>query len=293
MPSSSAKPAPERSGTEPVCWVCLEGGDSGELLHENGELHSGGCACRGAAGFAHLPCLMKMAQANPARWTTCPTCTQPWTGSTSLCLALSRHRLAAELDDEPEHFNASWQLIDALRDSDMRFSTISPAARSGLAEMRPRVTPETLATALAPAVEDAAARGITHLSLSLIAPVTPRTAVALADPCTDQRFATLARDLARPGGPEISVTVFPLVRLRDGDSPALDALQPLSFDPDAPTRPGGLTRCRGGDDALTTYPFFIEPWRPDSDIAGRYAAALADRLALHLSTQLTEDKARP
>ena len=49
---------------------------------------------------------MKMAQANPARWTTCPTCTQPWTGSTSLCLALSRHRLAAELDDEPEHFNA-------------------------------------------------------------------------------------------------------------------------------------------------------------------------------------------
>ena len=111
MPSSSA------SGTEPVCWVCLEGGDSGELLHENGELHSGGCACRGAAGFAHLPCLMKTAQANPARWTTCPTCTQPWTGSTSLCLALSRHRLAAELDDEPEHFNASWQLIDALRDS--------------------------------------------------------------------------------------------------------------------------------------------------------------------------------
>ena len=50
-----------------------------------------------------------------------------------------------------------------------------------------------------------------------------------------------------------------------------------------PTAPG----------APTTYPFFIEPWRPDGDITGRYAATLADRLALHLADRLTEDKARP
>ena len=96
-----------------------------------------------------------------------------------------------------------------------------------------------------------------------------------------------------PEGPEIDVTIFPLVRLREGDTPDLTALQPLSFDPDAPSRPGGLTRCQNGATSHTTYPFFIEPWRPDSDITGRYAAALADRMALHLMTQLTEDEARP
>ncbi|MGR3804786.1 MAG: hypothetical protein ACU0AY_15010 [Marinibacterium profundimaris] len=183
---------------------------------------------------------------------------------------------------------------DALRSgADTRFAAIPAATRSELAEMRPRVTPETLAEALEPAVADAAARGITQLSLTLIAPVTPRTAVALADPCTDQRFASLARDLSRPDGPEISVTVFPLVRLRPGDAPDLETLQPLSFDPDAPSRPAGLTRCRAAPGAPTTYPFFIEPWRPDGDITGRYAATLADRLALHLADRLTEDKARP
>ena len=183
---------------------------------------------------------------------------------------------------------------DALRGgAATRFATIPSTARAELAEMRPRVTPESLADALAPAVADAAARGITDLSLNIIAPVTPRTALALTDPCTDSRFATLARDLSLPEGPEIDVTIFPLVRLREGDTPDLTALQPLSFDPDAPSRPGGLTRCQNGATSHTTYPFFIEPWRPDSDITGRYAAALADRMALHLMTQLTEDEARP
>lgn len=183
---------------------------------------------------------------------------------------------------------------DALRSgADTRFATISPAARTALAEMRPRVSPENLATVLEPAVKDAATRGVTDLTLAILAPVTPRTAVALTDPCTDQRFATLAQDLAHPDGPEVSVAVFPLVRLRDGDAPDLTALQPLSFDPDAPTRPAGLTRCMspGGDTAV--YPYFIEPWRPAGDIPGRFTAALSDRLAQHLSTQLTEDKARP
>ncbi|MAC80606.1 MAG: hypothetical protein CML66_21365 [Rhodobacteraceae bacterium] len=183
---------------------------------------------------------------------------------------------------------------DALRTgADTRFATIPAAARTALAEMRPRISPENLALALEPAIRDAAARGVSDLSLALIAPATPRTAVALTDPCTDQRFATLAQDLTLPNGPRITVSVFPLVRLRDGDAPDLAGLQPLTFDPDAPTRPAGLTRCRLASETLTTYPYFIEPWRPAGDIPGRYTAALSDRLALHLSTQLTEDKARP
>ncbi|WP_428925343.1 hypothetical protein [Marinibacterium sp. SX1] len=185
---------------------------------------------------------------------------------------------------------------DALRGgAATRFATIPPAARSALAEMRPRVTPETLAAALAPALRDAADRGVGALSVNLIAPVTPRTAVALGDPCADPRLASLSRDLADiagPDGPEVALAVYPLVRLRPGDAPDLAGLQPLAFDPDAPSRPAGLTRCAGSDAALTIYPFFIEPWRPDGDIAGRYAAALADRLALHTAAQLTEDKAR-
>ncbi|MEM8729477.1 MAG: hypothetical protein AAGF79_06115 [Pseudomonadota bacterium] len=186
---------------------------------------------------------------------------------------------------------------DALRrGAATRFATIPAAERADLGEMRPRLTPTTLASSLTAAVRDAAERGVTHLSLNLIAPVTPRTAVALSDPCADRRFASLLDDLAAPGaqdGPEISLTVFPLVRLRPEDTPDLSAFQPLSFDPDAPSRPGGLTRCLSSGDKVTTYPFFIEPWRPDGDIAGRYAAALADRLALHMMTQLTEDTARP
>ena len=155
------------------------------------------------------------------------------------------------------------------------------------------MTPETLAASLSRLVDQAAAQGLTDLSLTLIAPITPRTVAELTDPCADPRYGQLARELNRADGPKVTLTVFPITRLRPEDTPDLTTIEPLALDPDAPTRPGGLTRCLAPPSGTSIYPFFVEPWRPDSDIAGRYTAALADRLARHLSTQLTQDQPRP
>ena len=43
-----------------TCWVCCEGADS-----PNGAPSPTGCACRGSAGFAHLPCLIDSARYRP------------------------------------------------------------------------------------------------------------------------------------------------------------------------------------------------------------------------------------
>lgn len=83
-----------------VCYICLEeeGADTkGEV--ENPLVRD--CSCRGAAGFAHLPCIIQYAkekskQANdmsPAAltafsvpWQTCPNCKQPYKNKLSLNL---------------------------------------------------------------------------------------------------------------------------------------------------------------------------------------------------------------
>ena len=91
------------------CTVCLEecerGGDS-----PDGRLLQGGCACRGAAGLAHVQCRVKVAEhadegdnaAYNAAWAVCGVCNQGYTGETMLQLAraLMARWEHADADDE-------------------------------------------------------------------------------------------------------------------------------------------------------------------------------------------------
>lgn len=75
----------------PTCYICLEEGD---------ELHHGGCACRGDAGFFHISCAVAAAQqSNETMWHTCPTCKEVYTGQARLALVRQRVELCT---DEPE-----------------------------------------------------------------------------------------------------------------------------------------------------------------------------------------------
>lgn len=165
-----------------------------------------------------------------------------------------------------------------------RFATLPETTASDLANQRPGVTAESLIAQLSTTVIEAGRQGISHLNLTLIAPATPPD--ALANPCADPRFARLARDLIRPDGPEVSLTILPIARLEPDDRPDLSAFAPLILDPQAPSRPGGLTRCLAPPPGTSIYPFFVEPWRPAGTIPGRYSAALSDRLARDLSDRL-------
>ena len=76
----------------PSCWICCEG----ELLI------STGCACRGSAGFVHLPCLVAAATHDVDLWTTCPLCRQEYTGEADLGLARARWELVCNRPAEDE-----------------------------------------------------------------------------------------------------------------------------------------------------------------------------------------------
>ena len=72
--AAPATPNPLLLGAE--CYVCLGSGDDLVWL---------GCACRGAAGFAHEGCIVEAARQqghNPPadHWTDCPTCKQTYVG---------------------------------------------------------------------------------------------------------------------------------------------------------------------------------------------------------------------
>ncbi len=75
-----------------ACWVCCDGGDSGELL-------SMGCACRGSGGWAHVDCLVQLATCDVERWVSCSTCRQDFTGDMEVSLARARWR---RVQDRPE-----------------------------------------------------------------------------------------------------------------------------------------------------------------------------------------------
>ena len=68
---------PWRQGEDGVCFICLDTSPS--------PIQSG-CACRGAAGLAHLSCRVEAAEAlveqtqSPEWWWTCQTCKQQFTG---------------------------------------------------------------------------------------------------------------------------------------------------------------------------------------------------------------------
>jgi hypothetical protein len=99
-------------GARGHCWICLEGnrdyergsagaagGSSvGPLLHQ-------GCGCRGAAGFAHLPCLVDYAARQPRsgdllQCKQCRTCGQSFTGDMRLGLAQAHWEMVQGLPAE-------------------------------------------------------------------------------------------------------------------------------------------------------------------------------------------------
>ena len=97
------------------CWVCCEGVDS-----PNGAPSPTGCACRGSAGFAHLPCLVAAARnqlgPQPAEyWHTCPTCKQGYTGATLLGLARAHWELVRRLYGDELRYHAASMLGNALQ----------------------------------------------------------------------------------------------------------------------------------------------------------------------------------
>ena len=98
--SDAPVPAPAAAESdERVCWVCLEPHVRATRSGAR-ELARCGCACRGSgAGWAHLPCLIRAAQHQPAMWDECPTCKHEYSGSMMLNLARTRARLAEEAFD--------------------------------------------------------------------------------------------------------------------------------------------------------------------------------------------------
>jgi len=77
------------------CYVCLDGGAG----------LARGCACRGAAGFAHVGCLARSAEVDIGdgldHWHTCRNCRQPYHGAVQLALgrACWRRHASAPPDD--------------------------------------------------------------------------------------------------------------------------------------------------------------------------------------------------
>jgi tetratricopeptide (TPR) repeat protein len=69
--------------SDDICWVCCEGESHSPLLFT-------GCGCRGSSGLAHISCLVQAATHNVDRWTSCPTCTQDFTGECEIGLARAR-----------------------------------------------------------------------------------------------------------------------------------------------------------------------------------------------------------
>lgn len=83
---------------EPTCPICL---DTAGRTRASALLNVG-CACRGAAGRAHLRCLVEYAKpeitvSDSWRWRGCPTCKQPYTGPVQLGLARTQWALTRHL----------------------------------------------------------------------------------------------------------------------------------------------------------------------------------------------------
>ena len=81
----------------PYCNICLDGGEDPLPAQR-------GCACRGDAGLAHTACLAQVAARKESGlhqgWSTCPTCSQDYTGAMELGL---KRTLVHRLRTRPRH----------------------------------------------------------------------------------------------------------------------------------------------------------------------------------------------
>ena len=99
----------------PSCTICLDGRDEPLPVQR-------GCACRGAAGLAHVACQAQAAACKGAgwdpAWARCPTCGQAYTGGMQLGLA---HEVVRRLEkrgpEDHHHLVAQASLGQALKDA--------------------------------------------------------------------------------------------------------------------------------------------------------------------------------
>ena len=71
-----------------TCWVCLEPAGERRTRSRRCELQRG-CSCRGSAGWAHFPCLLRVTDQQEALGkdgASCPMCKQQYTGELELAL---------------------------------------------------------------------------------------------------------------------------------------------------------------------------------------------------------------
>ena len=95
--------APPPEQCEHECYLCLEVAGRPTRSGDRKLLHTG-CGCRGSAGRAHLPCLVRAAEHNPYSWVKCSTCKHDFTGETQLELAQKRcGRARSRLPDALGH----------------------------------------------------------------------------------------------------------------------------------------------------------------------------------------------
>lgn len=98
-----------------ACFVCLDSDGGAVAL---------GCACRGESAYAHVGCMVSAAThgCDKAKWSTCGTCTEDFTGEMQMGLAFAHYKHSVEqglFDVDPEtgasRLNLS-EVISAVRD---------------------------------------------------------------------------------------------------------------------------------------------------------------------------------
>jgi hypothetical protein len=144
----------------------------------------------------------------------------------------------------------------------------------------------TLLQALRGTVRSARADGFRRLDLVMTPVVQSNRTSMTPDPCTLPALDRLVEELGRAPGLDITLSVFPLMKLQEGQSPDLSTLEPMGLSVPAPVAAGGLYRCRATDSVLSVFPFLVEPWRDATDALPRYTLAVSDQLAALLADRI-------
>jgi tetratricopeptide (TPR) repeat protein len=101
-----------------TCWVCLEPAGERRTRSRRCELQRG-CSCRGSAGWAHFPCLLRVTDQQEALGkdgASCPMCKQQYTGELELALGRAKfERLKDRPADCPERTAAQFYLAETIR----------------------------------------------------------------------------------------------------------------------------------------------------------------------------------